>query len=1554
MSLTVYINIQSSDDLLEEHKIIETVCETLNTNAEKQGYDIRFNTKLSTDEDSYNEHDFFFGIWSMKLEADAQRKFEDAYENKESNGTPVVKLLVKEPSSVPTDSQETEQLLALQKFVEKQESPDVVYSFSNSVDLYSKVIGVLNEKLLDYPKIKLKEKKKEVIKTIPLEEFLEPQVPVASPPEWYVSRTASHYKERREKNDIWHFLQKDNLYLENLLEKEKRVVLLGNAGSGKSTELRQLFHTTKREDSGLIPIFHRLNSYLPQNGLESLLPEAWTQVPPDSFLLILDGLDEVQPKNFDNVVDQINDFSKNNPNVRMVVSSRTNFYNIPDGSVEGTLSDFEPYFLNELSAKDASKYYQVKYKVEEAEGDKLIHEVHKKGFYDLISRPFFLMMLSESYQQDKQLNEGKKHLYETYFSRQIKEPEVIERLELVAISMEMMGKNQITEREILELISHDEFKTIKHGAIFRKEEGFNDLWRFEHNNLQEYLTAKRLSRLSYEEVIRLITFGTTRKRLLPSWVNTLSFLFSLIEPESDLFQELLKWLIEYERDVIVKFEREKITESTRNQIFQGIFKRSKHHDIWVNSNKFSTGELGLFGATKENLDFLVSEIKSTSSSRTVLLNAIDLLGYFGELVQDSKSEVVQLLLEQIRVKNDENDYYFIHSAIYSLENLDVVDDVLVNDLMKIVCHRNNQYIRSPVYSLLKGASNIEKYLPYLITGIDLTDSSGGYPDRASITVAGESSSLLDCIKAMKTEDAIAKLFDYLSNTTNRLYRIYNSENLIESLVSKAIKLYKETQSDQVYTAMLSWLVSMGGHFEVYRADLAIYFFDETNTRSKAFHELWPIWQSQKDKRRVSYAIGRLIKGELIDFVADLHKKGDLTENDINNVYFEVRWLGNPELEQFEKTIFEKTGLEFPKPKQVDHEAIRKKKDQEEFDLLYDRERLKKETLNIFNSENKTSFTFNELHEIRKKGFNYVALDDQYSKGALRFLRDSIDQSQTIELQRINEWFDNGEGEMYLVSGIYDFLRYNKEVQVNQEQIDWISDWCTKNIDKADFSNGITVSGTHISYNITANFIFFFSIKFNIHYPKETMLDMLWYDDFHRDEEINVLNYVSSVLDNQEISERMATNLEEGIAYTPVLKNHVRFLCEQKVEESYPFVLREIIDTNREDYERRDILDIFFEITKDVEALKSILCRADSYIKWRIIALLKEHGETEAVEQYLLDELKLETDPDEKEKIASELVVLKNLHGLKIYTQLVKSNAANNIKKSHGSVSSFSNIEDPEAIQYLIELLEVAYKEEKAIDRFNNFQTSILGAFEKIALVSEDNFNRVKSALDRFREEKGELSPNVKYLIKTTERLEDQFTVSMAQQYATTINEVKQKLGMSIMDKTTTTKKIFISYSRKDVDFKDRLLTHLKPLEKFSLIKAWDCSKIRAGEWNEQIQKELERSDIMIFMVSANFMASEYIMDNEVQKGIELAKQDSSKKIMCVLVKECIWNQWPILDESFKGDGSSDLSRFQFLPYHKANGEESILALEEWGKGELKSVESAYTQIVEKLMIELKE
>lgn len=180
-------------------------------------------------------------------------------------------------------------------------------------------------------------------------------------------------------------------------------------------------------------------------------------------------------------------------------------------------------------------------------------------------------------------------------------------------------------------------------------------------------------------------------------------------------------------------------------------------------------------------------------------------------------------------------------------------------------------------------------------------------------------------------------------------------------------------------------------------------------------------------------------------------------------------------------------------------------------------------------------------------------------------------------------------------------------------------------------------------------------------------------------------------------------------------------------------------------------------------------------------------------------------------------------------------------------------------------------------------------------------------------------------------------------------------------------KVFISYSRKDLEFKEELRSHLSILEKYDLLKAWSCDEIKAGKWDKQIQTELEEADIIIYLVSSNFMSSEYIMENEVKKGIKLAEQESNKKIICVLVRECMWSMWDTLEKEYtKVVGNNNifsetmnLSKFQFLPYHQyKNNEgiatkEEIVALEQWGRNQYEMRSVAFKQIVSKIFKEIK-
>ena len=93
---------------------------------------------------------------------------------------------------------------------------------------------------------------------------------------------------------------------------------------------------------------------------------------------------------------------------------------------------------------------------------------------------------------------------------------------------------------------------------------------------------------------------------------------------------------------------------------------------------------------------------------------------------------------------------------------------------------------------------------------------------------------------------------------------------------------------------------------------------------------------------------------------------------------------------------------------------------------------------------------------------------------------------------------------------------------------------------------------------------------------------------------------------------------------------------------------------------------------------------------------------------------------------------------------------------------------------------------------------------------------------------------------------------------------------------TSQKTIFISYSHKDKVFIDRLLVHLRPLEKLYNLNIWNDYKIKPGsKWKEEIENNLESAETIIVLLSPDFLASEFVMDIEYPKMLKKAKEDGS-------------------------------------------------------------------------------
>jgi ribonucleoside-diphosphate reductase alpha chain len=105
-------------------------------------------------------------------------------------------------------------------------------------------------------------------------------------------------------------------------------------------------------------------------------------------------------------------------------------------------------------------------------------------------------------------------------------------------------------------------------------------------------------------------------------------------------------------------------------------------------------------------------------------------------------------------------------------------------------------------------------------------------------------------------------------------------------------------------------------------------------------------------------------------------------------------------------------------------------------------------------------------------------------------------------------------------------------------------------------------------------------------------------------------------------------------------------------------------------------------------------------------------------------------------------------------------------------------------------------------------------------------------------------------------------------------------------------KFFYSYSHKDEKLRDRLATFLKVLERQRIIETWHDRKILPGSnWLNEINEKLTTSDIVLLLLSSDFLASDYCYDVEMNKALELHEK---KKLIVVpvILRSCPWKNSP--------------------------------------------------------------
>ncbi|BBI98595.1 hypothetical protein FGKAn22_02880 [Ferrigenium kumadai] len=105
--------------------------------------------------------------------------------------------------------------------------------------------------------------------------------------------------------------------------------------------------------------------------------------------------------------------------------------------------------------------------------------------------------------------------------------------------------------------------------------------------------------------------------------------------------------------------------------------------------------------------------------------------------------------------------------------------------------------------------------------------------------------------------------------------------------------------------------------------------------------------------------------------------------------------------------------------------------------------------------------------------------------------------------------------------------------------------------------------------------------------------------------------------------------------------------------------------------------------------------------------------------------------------------------------------------------------------------------------------------------------------------------------------------------------------------------LFISYSHADEALKNELLKHLAPLKRLKLIEAWHDRKLKAGDdLDHEISANLEKSDIAVFLLSVDFINSQYCYDVELEKALELHAK-GLLVVVPVVLRSCLWQHTPL-------------------------------------------------------------
>ena len=824
--------------------------------------------------------------------------------------------------------------------------------------------------------------------------------------------------------------------------KGRKFVLYSDAQTGKTTELLRLGWELQ-EEGRLVPIMFKVRG---NQSIKQELPALRPDIE-KGLVVIVDALDE----KFDGdarfgLYHEIETYAEEHPQLRIVMTCRENF------SSEYKFEGFTELNLNDLTWQDSEDYL-----VSKNLGN-IVDEIKKRKLYEFVRTPFYLIAMADYYNEKKTLPDNKGELYEYFIDRRLAQEEKLSLkqntemlttgkllLQKMAVAMQLMGINHIAKNDLLNLFDYqyDDYNRVQRSGLI--EPGEDDSYGFTHNSFKEYFVARYLLNLSdFEEIRRVCCYSGT-KIVRTGWYNTVALLLAQLPKTSALCKQILAWIVEDNKELVLYIDRKLLTIEERTVIFKDIIEWHKSKNLRfadIGTSRYE--DLMMFGKSEDSIDYLMSELEVCNEIDCHAVNVLFLLRYVRQ--EDLSLEKAGVLRKRIlnifeMFKEDDEHIYIFFEVLRNpwLQTEETVDEVY--DILKDSDHPN---IVDHFVEFVVEAGCAEKYADVII---EKGQYIKNYNKDGYNRILGKDN-LYNAYLAMTTWNSIKKALSQLK--TEFVQHLVSStdeekfEEIVGKLLEKASKMIIDNPEipDFVYEMLLDMAEDRFSARKVEK-DAFIKFFDCTGLSQHYFEETAntlkdyflynkievKTYEEHRQMESKAYCAALLLNEERLDELADAI---DYSNPNGDSMLSCISQFASEKMQAEIDTIRRNRYSQYWRDKNA--LALWQIESQREYDELMDYERFKGKILKIL--EEKAPKNKADMKELRHAKMNFT---------------DEDEKSISHYMSRIFYEYYNEKDDSYDLEGIKDFVEdysnYQKMVVQFTEEFLYSNNNRTKMNDK---------------------------------------------------------------------------------------------------------------------------------------------------------------------------------------------------------------------------------------------------------------------------------------------------------------------------------------------------------------------------------------------------------------------------------------------------------------------------------------------------------------------------